>query len=176
MEGLLMQLVQLLNSSDINIVTCVAGILSNLTCNNQVNKSFVCQIGGVDALVSTLLQAADRDDITEPTVSEPQHCRSYHVHSVLIFYLVSSKEFCSLVFGADLCLEKVLMSFLTTLNLVVSVCKHDWYSGELLAYNVNYKMYFLLFISCGMLQQLASFIALGMYRIVNITIRPSSLI
>jgi len=72
MEGLLMQLVQLLNSSDINIITCVAGILSNLTCNNQVNKSFVCQIGGVDALVSTLLQAADRDDITEPTVSGPQ--------------------------------------------------------------------------------------------------------
>jgi len=69
MEGLLMQLVQLLNSSDINIVTCVAGILSNLTCNNQVNKSFVCQIGGVDALVNTLLQAAERDDITEPTVS-----------------------------------------------------------------------------------------------------------
>lgn len=69
MEGLLIQLVQLLTSSDINIVTCVAGILSNLTCNNQVNKSFVCQIGGVDALVNTLLQAADRDDITEPTVS-----------------------------------------------------------------------------------------------------------
>jgi len=71
MEGLLMQLVQLLASSDINIVTCVAGILSNLTCNNQVNKSFVCQIGGVDALVNTLLQAAERDDITEPTVSRP---------------------------------------------------------------------------------------------------------
>ena len=71
MEGLLIQLVQLLTSSDINIVTCVAGILSNLTCNNQVNKSFVCQIGGVDALVSTLLQAADRDDITEPTVCQP---------------------------------------------------------------------------------------------------------
>ena len=86
-----MQLVQLLNSSDINIVTCVAGILSNLTCNNQVNKSFVCQIGGVDALVNTLLQAADRDDITEPTVSGPR-CHSCHVHSTVIFYWVSIKN------------------------------------------------------------------------------------
>jgi len=84
MEGLLMQLVQLLNSSDINIVTCVAGILSNLTCNNQVNKSFVCQIGGVDALVSTLLQAADRDDITEPTVSGPQCHPIVYIDSLLV--------------------------------------------------------------------------------------------
>jgi len=88
-----MQLVQLLNSSDINIVTCVAGILSNLTCNNQVNKSFVCQIGGVDALVNTLLQAADRDDITEPTVSGLQ-CHSCCVHFAVIFY---SCDLCKVV-------------------------------------------------------------------------------
>lgn len=81
MEGLLMQLVQLLASSDINIVTCVAGILSNLTCNNQVNKSFVCQIGGVDALVNTLLQAAERDDITEPTICALRHLTSRHAEA-----------------------------------------------------------------------------------------------
>jgi catenin beta 1 len=68
-EGLLHSLVQLLSSGDVNIVTCVAGILSNLTCNNQMNKSIVCQVGGVDALVRTLLQAGEREDITEPTVS-----------------------------------------------------------------------------------------------------------
>lgn len=54
-------------------MTCVAGILSNLTCNNQMNKSIVCQVGGVDALVRTLLQAGDRADITEPTVSSHDH-------------------------------------------------------------------------------------------------------
>jgi len=35
-----------------------------------MNKSLVCQVGGVDALVRTLLQASDREDITEPTVSD----------------------------------------------------------------------------------------------------------
>ena len=79
MESLLHQLVQLLASSDINIVTCVAGILSNLTCNNQINKSFVCQIGGVDALVNTLLQAVDRDDITEPAVSRLSTSCTYQI-------------------------------------------------------------------------------------------------
>jgi len=88
MEGLLVQLVRLLTSSDINIVTCVAGILSNLTCNNQVNKSVVCQIGGVDALVSTLLQAADRDDITEPTVSATRHC----IYVVVVCCSMDSKS------------------------------------------------------------------------------------
>lgn len=44
MEGLLGTLVQLLGSDDINVVTCAAGILSNLTCNNYSNKLMVCQV------------------------------------------------------------------------------------------------------------------------------------
>lgn len=43
-EGLLQSLVQLLSSTDVNVVTCAAGILSNLTCNNQRNKVTVCQV------------------------------------------------------------------------------------------------------------------------------------
>ena len=62
-------LVQVLQSNDINVVTCAAGILSNLTCNNQNNKVLVCQVGGIEALVRTILQAGDREDITEPAVS-----------------------------------------------------------------------------------------------------------
>ena len=69
MEGLLQMLVQLLSSNDINVVTCAAGILSNLTCNNLRNKVMVCQVGGIEALVRTILQAGDREDITEPAVS-----------------------------------------------------------------------------------------------------------
>jgi hypothetical protein len=44
LEGLLQSLVHLLGSSDVNVVTCAAGILSNLTCNNQRNKVVVCQV------------------------------------------------------------------------------------------------------------------------------------
>lgn len=62
-------LVQLLSSNDINVVTCASGILSNLTCNNMRNKMLVCQVGGIEALVRTILQAGDREDITEPAVS-----------------------------------------------------------------------------------------------------------
>lgn len=47
MEGLLGTLVQLLASDDINVVTCAAGILSNLTCNNYSNKLMVCQVCAV---------------------------------------------------------------------------------------------------------------------------------
>lgn len=48
-------LVSLLGHSDMNIVTCATGILSNLTCNNQRNKMITCQAGGVEALVRTIL-------------------------------------------------------------------------------------------------------------------------
>ena len=38
LEGMINSLVQLLGAADVNVVTCAAGILSNLTCNNQRNK------------------------------------------------------------------------------------------------------------------------------------------
>merc|ERR1712061_92931 len=68
MEPLMQGLVGLLNSTDVNIVTCAAGILSNLTCNNQKNKVTVCQVGGIEALVRTIIAAGDREEITEPSV------------------------------------------------------------------------------------------------------------
>lgn len=70
MDGLLQSLVTLLASSDLNIVTCAAGILSNLTCNNHRNKVTVSQVGGVEALVRTIVSAGDREEITEPAVSQ----------------------------------------------------------------------------------------------------------
>lgn len=69
MDQLLQNLVHLLRASDINVVTCAAGILSNLTCNNQRNKMTVCQVGGVEALVATIYNAGEREEITEPAVS-----------------------------------------------------------------------------------------------------------
>ncbi|XP_037973683.1 armadillo segment polarity protein isoform X3 [Plutella xylostella] len=81
LEALLSSLVQVLASTDVNIVTCAAGILSNLTCNNQRNKVTVCQAGGVDALVRTVVSAGDREEITEPAVCALRHLTSRHVES-----------------------------------------------------------------------------------------------
>ncbi|CAH2006203.1 unnamed protein product [Acanthoscelides obtectus] len=81
LESLLQSLVQVLASSDGNVVTCAAGILSNLTCNNQRNKVTVCQVGGVDALVRTVVAAGDREEITEPAVCALRHLTSRHVES-----------------------------------------------------------------------------------------------
>lgn len=81
LEALLQSLVQVLQSQDPNVVTCAAGILSNLTCNNQRNKVTVCQVGGVDALVRTIVNAGDREEITEPAVCALRHLTSRHVES-----------------------------------------------------------------------------------------------
>ncbi|KPJ01736.1 Armadillo segment polarity protein [Papilio xuthus] len=81
LEALLQSLVQVLASTDVNIVTCAAGILSNLTCNNQRNKVTVCQAGGVDALVRTVVSAGDREEITEPAVCALRHLTSRHLDS-----------------------------------------------------------------------------------------------
>ena len=80
-------LVQLLGSSDVNIVTCGAGILSNLTCNNQKNKVIVCQVGGIEALVRTIIPAGDREEITEPAVCALRHLTSRHPECEACFYV-----------------------------------------------------------------------------------------
>merc|ERR1740123_981355 len=78
LDNLMQGLVQLLNSTDVNIVTCAAGILSNLTCNNQKNKLTVCNVGGIEALVRTIVAAGDREEITEPSVCALRHLTSRH--------------------------------------------------------------------------------------------------
>merc|ERR1719239_1831327 len=78
MDNLMSGLVALLNSTDVNIVTCAAGILSNLTCNNQKNKLTVCTVGGIEALVRTIVAAGDREEITEPSVCALRHLTSRH--------------------------------------------------------------------------------------------------
>jgi len=81
LDILLQGLVQVLASTDANVVTCAAGILSNLTCNNQRNKMTVCQVGGVEALVRTIVNAGDREEITEPAVCALRHLTSRHPES-----------------------------------------------------------------------------------------------
>merc|ERR1719346_467146 len=78
LDNLMSGLVQLLNSTDVNIVTCAAGILSNLTCNNQKNKLTVCTVGGIEGLVRTIIAAGDREEITEPSVCALRHLTSRH--------------------------------------------------------------------------------------------------
>lgn len=71
-------MVKLLTTTDINVVTCAAGILSNLTCNNQLNKHTVCRVGGIEALVRTIIQAGDHEEITEPAVCALRHLTCRH--------------------------------------------------------------------------------------------------
>jgi len=78
-ENLIETLVKLLSSNDINVVTCAAGILSNLTCNNVSNKMRVCDVNGIEGLVQTVMQAGENhEDITEPSICALRHLTSRH--------------------------------------------------------------------------------------------------
>jgi len=78
LEGMINSLVALLSASDVNVITCAAGILSNLTCNNLRNKVVACQVGCIDALIGTIYSARDREEITEPAVCALRHLTSRH--------------------------------------------------------------------------------------------------
>lgn len=82
-EPLLQMLVQLLESTDVNMVTCAVGTLSNMTCNNQNNKNFVCKIGGLQALLQTIRNADGREEITEPATCALRHLTDRHPDAVL---------------------------------------------------------------------------------------------
>nr|AEC12440.1 putative beta-catenin 1 [Oscarella pearsei] len=77
-QQLLQILIHLLSGNDVTSVECAAGILSNLTCNNQQNKVIVCQCGGIEALLRTCAQAGSRDEVAEPAVCALRHLTSRH--------------------------------------------------------------------------------------------------
>lgn len=91
-EVILETSVQFLSSHDLDMVICSAGILSNLTCNNHVNKMAVCRVGGAEALVRTVIQAGDREDITEPAVCALRHVTSRHANAELAQNIIREQK------------------------------------------------------------------------------------
>lgn len=69
MNNALGTLVHMLNSNEVSVIMCIGGILSNLTCNNSQNKTYLCKIGTIQALLRVLSAYCDREDIIEPAVS-----------------------------------------------------------------------------------------------------------
>lgn len=78
MNGLLQNLVHLLSTNDPGYAITAAGVLSNLTCNNPVNKAIVCQVGGVEALVRVVIQAGDSEETIEPAICALRHLTNRH--------------------------------------------------------------------------------------------------
>ncbi|VDN96924.1 unnamed protein product [Rodentolepis nana] len=78
LQPILTTVVQLLASNDLNIVTCAAGILSNLTCNNSANKLIVYRRGGLRGLLHALGHSHAKEEILEPSMCALRHLTSRH--------------------------------------------------------------------------------------------------
>ena len=81
LDGLIKRLIDLLTANtDINVSTCAAGILSNLTCNNDMNKIKFVEYNGIEILLRTMLQAGpeNKEDICEPAVCSLRHVTNRH--------------------------------------------------------------------------------------------------
>ncbi len=78
LDELLITAIRLLGHSDPHVVTCCAGIVCNLTCQNVHNKITVVNNGGIPALVQTLIDYSDREEVTEPVICALRHCTHRH--------------------------------------------------------------------------------------------------
>lgn len=85
-EPLLVGLLQLVGSSDCEVVLCCVCILSNLSCSNMRNKATICRNGGVKFLLRTLEifapnyghQPAQTAELLEPTLCTLRHVTIRH--------------------------------------------------------------------------------------------------
>jgi catenin beta 1 len=81
LDNLIKYLIDLLaTNNDINVSTCAAGILSNLTCNNDMNKMKFVEHNGIEIILRTMLQAGpeNKEDICEPAVCTLRHVTNRH--------------------------------------------------------------------------------------------------
>ena len=81
LDSLIQLLIELLQTNDFITVSCSVGILSNLTCNNQYNKMAVVQSNGVNALINTIIQVHDKEEVLEPAICALRHITSRHSHA-----------------------------------------------------------------------------------------------
>ncbi|XP_059088483.1 junction plakoglobin-like isoform X2 [Tigriopus californicus] len=78
-KSLIESLVELLEHKDEHIAICAAGIIFNLTCNNEANKLQVCQSNGIQALVGVIKNLGTNKDLLEPAVCALRHVTNNHV-------------------------------------------------------------------------------------------------
>ena len=84
LDGLIKRLIELLQvNADVNVSTCAAGILSNLTCNNDLNKMKFVEFNGIEVMLRTMLQAGpeNKEDICEPAVCTLRHVTNRHAQA-----------------------------------------------------------------------------------------------
>ncbi|KAL5253504.1 hypothetical protein ACHWQZ_G013336 [Mnemiopsis leidyi] len=74
-DPILTKLMDVLARTNINLIACSVGCLSNLTCNNPNNKKTVFRAGGLDTLLRCLLQ-----NQAIPSVAEPLLCTLRHIN------------------------------------------------------------------------------------------------
>jgi len=89
LEALVRKLVDYLAApnGDFNIGVCAAGILSNLTCNNDFNKMKFVECGGIEAMVRLMIQSNSmnasngqlREEVFEPCVCTLRHVTNRNV-------------------------------------------------------------------------------------------------
>ena len=65
-------------NNDDELVGCACGILSNLTCNNILNKQAVCTNNGISILARALSKFGNIEDVTEPALCTLRHCTVRH--------------------------------------------------------------------------------------------------
>lgn len=69
-------------AGDPGIITCVLGILANLTCNNEAIKQFICEYNGVELILNTIAIALrDGRDfrLVDNEILEPAVCALCHL-------------------------------------------------------------------------------------------------
>lgn len=81
LADLIQALVYLLHNNKIHIVSCVACILSNLTCNNPFNKETLYQANGIPVLIQTLIRANECRLIIEPVLTTLRHLTTKHLNA-----------------------------------------------------------------------------------------------
>lgn len=99
LDDLLRQLIMLLSSNDVTIVNCSVGVLSNLTCNNAKNKTIVCQLHGVEALLRVITSAGGREEIIDAAVCTLRHITSRHPNAEMSQNAVRQQNGIPLIVG-----------------------------------------------------------------------------
>lgn len=147
LQRLLQVLVSLLNNNeDFHKALCSTQILTNLTCNNQLNKQFVVEANGVTMLLESLLKAGDRrEEIIEPTLHVLRHLTTGH----------QSAEFCRNAIRLSLSSLQPIVKFLqppsrwpvinACIKLILNLALSPANSHPLRETNVIQRLYQLLF-------------------------------
>lgn len=130
----------LASSKDVALMILSAGILSNLTCNNEYNKKTAVSLNAVPILLTTIQSMIQHPKLVEPCLCALKHITNKHQDMLLAQEQMRSVNGLAVISDLMSMIPRNMMVMKTLLGLIRNFCSNQLNSAHMRQFSIIEKL------------------------------------